>query len=417
MELSSFQSATHGWWCDFAVQAVPWTLTRTLYMSPDRSQVAATDIFGYDGRGRTARHMHDSGGKWVTEDVIYDVQGRAVKYTLPHWGTDPEIWGSRTYDALGRLVSTSTPDGEVVSFHWDEVVAPYGATEEPSVRIVDGLGHDRVFMFDALSRLIRVEVPDPASVGSVRDPNTTPVPTGYSYDGNNNVIEMRTGRRESGPFPTRNTQFRRFRYDSLSRLTAQALPECGYHLDDEGSSAGNPLLWSHLFTYDSRSNLTSRKDGRGIVIRYDYGGDPLDRLQRISYDLSDFSDTANPVEPCPDVVYTYAQKGDIRRVASETAIGVSIEDLLYDTAGRLRRQRMSMASARLYHLDVEQEYDSLGRVTALHYPALYEKGGMWTRPIFRMGYEAGGSLTASAKTRLAIIPPARSLKSSSAAKA
>ena len=95
------------------------------------------------------------------------------------------------------------------------------------------------------------------------------------------------------------------------------------------------------FTYDERSNLTSRKDARGVKTVYTYNSDPLNRLQSVSWDTSGFGDTANPILAAATVSYSYRTKGspsdlkDVTQLSSVTAAGVSTESYSYDTEGRV----------------------------------------------------------------------------------
>lgn len=389
MEVSTIRSASLGWSCAFSVGS-PWAAKRTMYLTADPSSVASEDTWLYDGYGHVYRHARSTGSNLVLEDVVHDYQGRLIRFSRPRWVNLPARWGSLTYDALGRIDNIMTADGDSLSCHYDELGPAGVASDDPSMRVVDSMGHDRVLTFDSLGRLSGVWEPDPDSNGSVRDPHAAPIPTSYRYDGNNNVIEMRTGRRVPGPFPAREMSFRRFRYDSLGRLTAQCLPELGIGLDESGSTSGNPLVWSQVLTYDLRSNVTSRKDARGVVIRYDYGGDPLDRLQRISYDLSEFSDLANPVEPVPDVRYSYAVIGDLRRMMSQATEGVCTETFEYGhETGRLDSSTITMAAAENFPFRVYRAYDSIGRVIALTYPALYDDANT-VLPMTTLAYDVGG---------------------------
>ncbi|PYS59283.1 MAG: hypothetical protein DMF74_21740 [Acidobacteria bacterium] len=74
-----------------------------------------------------------------------------------------------------------------------------------------------------------------------------------------------------------------------------SLAEVNASPDDAGNYQSSGGAWSDVFAYDNRSNLTSRKDARGVKTVYNYGGDPLNRLQTVSSDTSHFGDSKNPL--------------------------------------------------------------------------------------------------------------------------
>ncbi|MEV5968134.1 RHS repeat-associated core domain-containing protein [Kribbella sp. NPDC051952] len=342
--------------------------------------IAAEDTWLYDGRGRVVTHFHDTDENVEVREYEYDHRGQVVAVSAPRWVTEAARWGSLTYDPLGRPLVSQTPGGETITRHYDEETAMLGLSPDgPTVRTMAPSGRDRLLTFDALGQLSSVLDPDPDGSGSILQAGASPVPTSYTYDGNGNVTEIRTGRPAPWPFPYRATQFRRFRYDSLSRLTAQYLPEHGYGLDESGSPLGNPLLWSHIFTYDDRSNLISKKDGRGVTVNFHFDDDPLDRVQKVTYDVPAVVDDAAPVVPCPDVEYTYVKHGDSRRVETEITVGVSRQTIRYDSVtGQTETVATLLDATPSFPSSTGYRYDSLGRIKAVIRPPCY--GGTGQSP-------------------------------------
>ena len=65
----------------------------------------------------------------------------------------------------------------------------------------------------------------------------------------------------------------------VGRLIASIVPERTANIVD---SRAPESRWCDIYTYDDRGNLTSHTDPRGIVARYNYLNDPLDRLHGIT---------------------------------------------------------------------------------------------------------------------------------------
>jgi RHS repeat-associated protein len=229
--------------------------------------------------------------------------------------------------------------------------------------------------------LLSLEVvePYPAGDGSVfSGPGTC---TYYERGGVGNILDIMTG--------DHRRQHRTFRYDSMGRVTHAYIPERGRNLDDTGAVGGTQ--WSQVFSYDERYNLISSNDSRGVVTRYHYDGDPLNRLQRISYDLTGVDPTQQPVHPCPDVVYTYMPTGDLTRVRTETVAGVCRQVNTYERDG-LESVTVTMDAHPGCPLTVGYRRDELGRLETTTLPALYGEGNR-VRPVLIGEYGPGGSLT------------------------
>ena len=149
---------------------------------------------------------------------------------------------------------------------------------------------------------MEVVEPNPTGSGSVFEAGA--LLTTYTYNPLGNLTAT-----------TQDVQTRLFKYDSLGRLLAQKLAESSATLDDAGVYQATGGTWSDVFTYDLRSNLTSRTDARGVKTIYSYflGGnpnnpDPLNRLQSVSWDTNGFGDIDNPILAAPTVSYAYRTK-------------------------------------------------------------------------------------------------------------
>ena len=127
---------------------------------------------------------------------------------------------------------------------------------------MDPAGRERFTRTDALGRLTEVVEPAPDGDGSVFLPGH--MVTKYSWNALDHLRQIQ-----------QQTQIRRFRYDSLGRLTHQALPEKLATLDNGGTYVGSSGEWSDVFAYDNRSNLISHTDARGVRAIFEYNNDPL----------------------------------------------------------------------------------------------------------------------------------------------
>jgi RHS repeat-associated protein len=361
--------------------------TRQLLHGPNGDDPASKEVRWYDGKGRLGRIDRVIGAfdsEWSSVKYQYDERGRLIAETAPHRLQDSPVWDSRSYDPLGRLLDYDAPDGTTSRRFYDEEQQPDNAVglHGLTVRVVDQIGRGRWVQLDALGRVQFVVAPDPAGAGNVLPSGA--ILAAYAYDPLDNMVESAIIQRAQLP---QSGQTRSFRYDSLSRLTHIFIPERGKGLTNEGERAKPPdARWSEVFTYDEWSNLTSRTDSRGITTRYDYDDDPFDRVQQITYDMTHFVDDM-PALPCPDVLYTYEQSGDLTRIQSETVVGVSEQTNTYDAAGRLASTSITMASLPQHPFRVDYGYDDLGRIETMTYPMLYGDGDI--RPVIKQQFGLG----------------------------
>src|SRR3989442_8463071 len=159
-------------------------------------------------------------------------------------------------------------------------------------------------------------------------------------------------------------------------------------LDDAGTYVGSGS-WSDVFTYDERSNLTSRTDARGVKTVYSYfingnpnNPDPLNRLQTVSWDRSGFGDNSNPILSAAMVTYQYRAKGsptdlkDVTQLSSVASSGISTETYGYaDGEGRVTSKTLTLTNRSSNPFVTDYSYDNLDRITNVTYPAEYQNGG------------------------------------------
>ncbi|HEX7331728.1 MAG TPA: RHS repeat-associated core domain-containing protein, partial [Pyrinomonadaceae bacterium] len=241
-------------------------------------------------------------------------------------------WTIQAFDALGRVISVTTPDNAVVT-------TSYSGN---SVTVTDQAGKARRSVSDALGRLLEV----------YEDPNGLNHQTTYLYDVLDNLVKV-----------TQGSQQRFFMYDSLKRLLRARNPE---HTTRPSLSLSDPLTgnsaWSVAYQYDAGSNLTQRTDARGVMATYGY--DALNRSTSI-----DYSDAT------PDVFrqYDLAVKGIGRLSQTWQSGSITAATYIdsYDALGRplVQRQRYETAGVWSSSYQTTRSYNLAGGVTAQVYPS------------------------------------------------
>jgi YD repeat-containing protein len=163
----------------------------------------------FDGFGRTisVQTGHDS-TTVNTVDTVYGAcgcspLGKAIKVSMPYGPGETEVWTTYIYDASGRQLTSTAPDGSVTT-------TSYSGN---SVTTTDPAGAWKTNVMDAFGNIVAVYEPDPTTGTTT---SNSPV-TNYTYNGANqltNVSMIRGGI----------TQTRTFTY-SGSDLTSETTPD------------------------------------------------------------------------------------------------------------------------------------------------------------------------------------------------
>jgi RHS repeat-associated protein len=272
----------------------------------------------YDSLGRVIENREYEGGtNYTATQTQYDALGRPYKNSRPFrpWQGESPVWTTSAFDALGRVISITSPDNAVGSTSYS------GNT----FMITDPAGKARKSVTDALGRLTAV----------YEDPNGVNYQTSYAYDCLDNLTIV-----------TQGVQTRTFGYDSLRHLTSATNPESG----------------TTTYQYDANGNMTQRTDARGVVSTYVF--DALNRNTSI-----DYSDAT------PDVFrqYDLALKG-IGRINQVWQSGTKTSATnidSYDAIGRplIQRQRYETSGVWSASYQITQAYNQGGRVTSRTYPS------------------------------------------------
>ncbi len=286
--------------------------------------------------------------------TTYDALGRVATSSNPADGSVAK--DTYAYDVLSRISSvTHHADGNVAKMYYGSAVGtPGGLTSQACATGTYGVGYPslaadetgrlREMWTDALGNLIEVDEPN-ASSGSLSGGQATC----YSYD----VLGDLTG--VSQPTPART---RSYTYDGLSRLTSATTPESGatnyyYTTSGGGLCSGDPAA------------VCRRTDARPVTTTYTY--DALNRVLNKNY--SDGTSTAH-------YYYDEASKW-----------GVSITN----PVGRL-----TSSSTNSSYVANIFSYDAMGRVVK-SWPCTYINCGYGSFP-FTLGYDLAGDRTSVAYT-------------------
>ena len=235
--------------------SLPFSVTISKKLNSSQNVISQSVLDGL-GRVTQTQLLSDPQGT-VFKDTTYDSVGRVATVSNPYRkGGDPTSSPGTTsfaYDALGRKISETYPDGSVLTT----------AYCSNSILVTDPTGHWRRSRTDGLGRLVEVDEPNAvgATVAATGCPGTGEAIfiTSYSYDVLGNLTQV----------VQNGSHQRTFTYDSVSRLLTSNNPESG----------------TITYTYTSDGFVSSKTDARGIKATYTY--DALHREKTRSYSNSD----------------------------------------------------------------------------------------------------------------------------------
>lgn len=370
--------------------------------------LAGKQISKVNGLRLPYRHETLSGVESGNEiyDVVetkYDNLGRVEKSSNPfrsNESTQGVHWSQVFYDEMGRVKRTIKPDGSESFSYFDEISRPNVASGGlgHTSRVKDPTGKEKWYRTDSDGNVAEVVEPNPDGDGSV---GTNGLLTKYFYDRLGRLIRTEQGAQE-----------RKFRYDSLGRITHQKMAETKATLADDGTFVGEQTgLWSDYFTYDGMSNISASTDARGVKTIYSYKNpailslpmDPLNRVFSISYDITG----TTGVLPSPTVNFEYQPTGNfaqIKSVYSENTVSgnpqrVVTNEFGYDNFGRITEKKTTLASRPGYPMKTNYSYDSLSRITDVTYPSQYgmestTSDGKAPRKIIHNDFDTAGRMKA-----------------------
>lgn len=329
-----------------------------------------------DGLGRTVKvERGDQSGVKSVVDTVYDTCGcnpigKSYRTSMPHTVNTPPVWRQNTYDALGRTLTTVSPDGaSTISYSY----------QGNKTTVADASGKWKTYTMDAFGELIQVKEPAPTS----SEPDHV---TLYSYDLLGHLTLTAMTRTIGGQAVT---QTRAWTYDPATQLlTSKTLPETGttayaYNADGTLATITDAKNQRKVYSYDAYGRLT--QIARGNMV-----GDSFIELttQRITlaYDGTNGGFSQNTLGRLSTISYTGPHGMSINEYYSYHPAGaVTAKDLqvsgLWGVAGA--------------HLIANYGYDNEGRVTAIQYPV-----SQWNAPNsivagsgYNYGYDSMGRLS------------------------
>jgi len=301
------------------------------------------DSYSYvDGLGRTrAEATEDVDGQTaVTKAVLYNSRGKEYFSAMPFRcaaGSACPLYGAALaskdgmhngYDALGRLVETTNPDGTYVSVEHlpletlisdendNDPLSPHSGT--PARKSYDGRG-----------RMVQVSFKE----------GPEDVTTSFTYDVGGNIVAITD--------PAGNVRLQE--YDSLGRMTAVIDPNAG----------------RREFSYDDAGRLVEKRKPDGLSIRYKY--EPTTG-RMLAKNL-----VTSPGDDSWEVLYHYdATSGEwdghgnhLVGKLSWIEDGAGREYYGYDARGRLVSKRRTIDGA---SYDLAYAFDAADRQVSFTYP-------------------------------------------------
>lgn len=319
--------------------------------------------------GITTTTTYDDNGQviWVStagksNSYEYDSMGRQISVTNPLNQVTESI-----YDDGGRLTQKVDANGVSTRYEYDElgrltaVIENYrpalSPTDEINVRseytydangnrlnIVDGNGHETLFEYDELNRLVSEEDAEGHSWS-------------YSYDGLGNRVSMTDA----------NGVTTAYDYDAASNLSSinssGSLADVSFEYDDAGHRTQmTDVLGSTHWQYDDIGRATEITDAFGRSVTYIYEGHRFARMlypeKDIQYNYNSADQLTRVNDYTKNTYYSYDPSGRIDQISHPNGV---ISEYTYDDAGRVLTIDHSTVERTLG--EYEYTYDNVGNRT------------------------------------------------------
>jgi RHS repeat-associated protein len=338
----------------------------------------------YDGLGRPIEsRSYEDASSYISSQQKYDALGRVYQTSnpiRPYLGGQL-VWTTITYDALSRVEIVETPDGAKVRHDYNANVTT----------ITDQAGKKRRSVADALGRLVRLDEPNASNIlGAVDNPAQ---PTSYRYDAVGNLRMVTQG--------SQKRYFLYDSLSRLIRVRNPELDvNANLNLSSD-SLTDNNSQWSLSYSYDSSGNLSAKTDARGTTSSYSY--DVMNRITQrsysggtavatptvtYSYDSSSVANSKGRLTSVSNSVsaYNYTGYDALGRVTASQQVtdGQTYSmSYAYDLIGNMTSQAYPTGRV------VTQSFDSAGRVTNM---SGQSSGGTPKTYANSIGYTAHGAV-------------------------
>ncbi|MCB9747816.1 MAG: fibronectin type III domain-containing protein [Candidatus Omnitrophica bacterium] len=224
-----------------------------------------------DGLGRVIQSKAKAGevGQFIIAgQTQYNNRGQVEKQYLPFFTTSSinsinpinanNPHSTVTYDAMGRVIQTTNPDGTYASVEYNQW----------TTRAINENGHMQESNFDAYGRLIRKHEYTGADGRSPHYPSVNYVPyatTQYQYDSEGNLTKT---------IDAKNNQTV-ITYNNLGQKISMNDPDMGvwnYEYDLNGNLSKQTDAKGQVitFTYDALNRLVNKTDGGSLNVNYNY---------------------------------------------------------------------------------------------------------------------------------------------------
>jgi RHS repeat-associated protein len=329
-------------------------------VSTSGSLPAVTALF--DCRGRQIERStsgfsgNPSNERVVSQHSDYDVYGRIVRITQPHFESETPITVEKEYDVLDRVLRISR-SGAVTSYAYDgtqsDVTDPLGRhtltqtnARRLPLKVVDPLGGVITFAYDAGDRVKEIDVSFVDTNGIRRTAKTT-----HEYDS--------VGHRKASVDPDMGTW--RYDYDAFGNLTSQTdakgqITKLRYDLLDRPLGREAPDR-KDTWEYD-----TAHGKGVGLLksIRSSGSSLPDGYYEELEYD--NFArEKGRTLEVGRERFVSMVDRDDFGRITRSEAPDSFAVNYTYDTSGFLDQVKDAGNGKVYWKAEV---IDALGRLTA-----------------------------------------------------
>lgn len=291
-------------------------VTKALVYDGNGDMNGAQESYAYEnGHGlmvQTRRKM--ANGNYAVTRTDYDKKQRINSVSFPAEESGSGYTGGAavglpgaafTYDALDRVLTTTTPAGKnTFEYHgWNKTA-------------FDANNHKKIYHYDAFNQLVAVD----------EFWQNTPYTTAYQYDGAGNLIKLTDAK----------GNVRNFVYDSMGRRTAA----------EDVHSPTDSTFGTRTYVYDDNGNLTKQTNADGKTIVYTY-----DALNRVTSE--DLSDTAGV-----ETTYTYDTGANGIGLLAKTQMKYAVSSYDYDAMGNVTKEIRTIKDV---SFTTTAKYDLLGR--------------------------------------------------------